>query len=170
MAAPWLTTSLPCPRLVLPGVLLCMLLTGRPPFRGRNELEVMTRVLLCGETRGGLAARPTSRLTLQPGGPGAGPDADAWDRPSGGDRPSGPDRRSGPLQPLQSVAPKGGSRHGPQGQGQVQVVQELVVKVVLEAQASAECRQALAGMLAVDPAKRMTAEELLKLPWFADGD
>ncbi|GIL89401.1 hypothetical protein Vretimale_18721 [Volvox reticuliferus] len=176
------------------GVLLYMLLTGRPPFPGQNELEVMTRVLLAvSATESGLGPpdrRPTSPDDGQ---------APLWlvsPLPApvqllpGQTVTKDPQSASGTLALVcksddgctqsDSGVP---SCHQPTGAAAIRdsgtdamfiwgprerrPLQELVVQAVLEAHASAACREVLAGMLVPEPKQRLTAAELLRLPWFA---
>ncbi|GIL47824.1 hypothetical protein Vafri_3978 [Volvox africanus] len=174
------------------GVLLYMLLTGRSPFPGQNELEVMTRVLLA-----------VTAMESAPGPPGRRPTS-----PHDGQAPLGPvSPLPAPLQllPGQTVTtdsqlasgsvafvckPDDGqsgssvpSSHQPCGETVMRdsgadaasssglrerkPLQELVVQAVLEAHASAACWEVLAGMLVAEPKQRLTVAELLRLPWFA---
>ncbi|KAG2494886.1 hypothetical protein HYH03_007124 [Edaphochlamys debaryana] len=158
------------------GVLLCMLLTGRPPFPGMNELEVMTRVLL--------SATDPSRLLNDVGtadGAGGGGDADGGVRRPrfasvGGAEPAKPrklGRGYSVRESAAAVVPERQSTGGlaavegtDAGEGDSSPLRALVVQVALEARASGACREALASMLAADPAARLSAADLLQLPWF----
>ncbi|GFR40858.1 hypothetical protein Agub_g1508 [Astrephomene gubernaculifera] len=124
------------------GVLLYMLLTGRPPFRGANELEVMTRILLVSGT-----VDCSTQHHSDHEGSDAGEHGDTTTPGSG----------RGGMQQQQHPQPQRRDR-----------LQELVVQAALESGASGACREALAGMLAADPAQRLSAEALLQLPWFAE--
>ncbi|GLC45126.1 hypothetical protein PLESTB_000432300 [Pleodorina starrii] len=232
------------------GVLLFMLLTGRPPFPGANELDVMTRVLLAASQSTntaitttttttattattatsssrccGTSARPptpppgqgtrpttatTTAATVAPPRPSTPvlPAAAAPNPTPTAQLPGQPDPTEPTPVPRRSTAGGGaascdgaaaaaggagegaGSRQasdggcvrlsgggggggGGGGQRQVQAqrdpLQEVVVAAATEACASAACREVLGGMLVAEPERRLTAAELLRLPWFLPG-
>ncbi|KXZ45215.1 hypothetical protein GPECTOR_57g505 [Gonium pectorale] len=181
------------------GVLLCMMLTGRPPFPGANELEVMTRILLAATDRGGgdggggdgRQPRASSesghasdggdpRHRSEAGGheaepPPAGGDAGAGaaERPSATATPAfggfgySVRRRADDPGPETDASPRSPSPSAAAAPPHPSALAEVVVGTVLDGRASAACREALAAMLVADPAARLSAAELLRLPWFA---
>lgn len=180
-----------------------MLLTGRPPFPGRNELEVMTHVLLAtssteptrdrqGSTSHTAAAAailsratpPTPPTAHQestfasgacpsqqlPGQPepqlqhslGQADTLASRRRASAGDCCDGDGGSQRPSHPV------GASTGTARFSGQTHALRELIVQAVVEAHASAACRDVLTGMLVSDPEGRLTVAQLLRLPWFVD--
>ncbi|KAG2425856.1 hypothetical protein HYH02_014920 [Chlamydomonas schloesseri] len=172
------------------GVLLTMLLTGRPPFPGANELEVMTWVMVAatppqprsplrsqdgtedgGSLAGSLQWQQQPR-TSYTGGAGAGAGSTSATSPTaaGGGGGGGVHRRLGGFGGFTFRYLAGGSSSGEVPFRERDTLQEVIVQAALESGASAACREVLAGMLTADPARRLSAAALLKLPWFENDD